>query len=1611
MKKYIISIVSTVLCLMNAYADNITVADVSMSPGETQSVSINLTNTETNLVSFQMDLTLPEGITVNKSGCSLSNRFTDPDQELTIGRQPNGAIRLTSTSFNLTPISGTSGGIITLSLTASVDSEGGTATINNIRFVTSNSERITLADATFDISIASASPVITFADPAVKALCVANWDTNGDDELSEAEAAAVTDLGEVFKGNTTITSFDELQYFTGLTSIQDNAFNGCTNLTSFIIPRNVTSIGGDTFRDCKNLISISVADGNTNYDSRDNCNAIIETATNKLLLGCTNTNIPMGVTCIGVRAFQWCKFTSIDIPNSVSSIEEDAFSWCPNLTSFIIPEGVTTIAPITFYQCTSLTTITIPSSLKNVKTGAFRDCSSLSKVIVPDIAAWCGIIYEGDDWNGDFPLGRAHHLYSDENTEITEVVIPEGVTRIEARAFRDADYVTSVTLPNSLTYIDQQAFRGMSHLTSINLPNGLTSLEHDLFSGCKALPTVTIPGSVTSIGSGAFWGCSSMNSINILDGVRIISQDAFDGCRSLTSITIPKSVTRVGLSVFQGCTSLTSMIVDEENTTYDSRNNCNAIVETATNTLIAGCQNTIIPESVTSIASYAFQGGCTGTTPVLVIPAGMRKIGDYSIDGCTGLTDVWCYATQVPNTSSNAFYASFIQYKTLHVPAASLEAYSTTAPWSDFGTIIAIEEELNTENVDIASAEDLANFASRVNAGEVALSATLKADIDFTAYPNVMIGNNSYYRGEFNGAGHSINLALNRTSEHAALFYRLSGYVHDLTITGTITTSAKYAGGIAGETSNATIERCQSRVNIISTVNGDGTHGGIVGAARPGSIIRDCLISGSITGSQTKCCGGVSGWSEGSVSITNCLITSTFSVSTEDSDKLSRNSSNVISSNNYFQGTWDAANNCTDVTLLTENQVESGEACYLLNNGRTDDDMVWYQTLGVDDCPVPDKRRLAVLFDNGAYVNEQVANIAFADANVKAICVANWDTNGDGELSEAEAAIVTDLGEVFKGNRTITSFNELQYFTGLTSLQDNAFRGCTNLTSFIIPRNVTSIGGDTFRDCKNRASISVAAENTYYDSRDNCNAIIETATNKLLLGCTNTNIPIGVTCIGVRAFQWCSFTSIDIPNSVSTIEEDAFSWCPNLTSFTIPEGVTTIAPLTFYQCNSLTNFTIPNWVTSIEERAFNCCTSLTSIAIPGSVTSIGNYAFSDCTNLTFVTMPDNFIRFGVLAFGAENNIEAVYITNLATWIGTFFGNSNPLRSGAKLYLNNEEVKDLVIPDGTTSIHGAAFEGCESLTSVTIPNSVTSIGGWAFSGCSNLATVIIANSVTSFESYAFRECSSLMDVWCYAEAIPSTGNDLFLSTDIASATLHVPAASLEAYSSTAPWSGFGTIVAIDEVTSGDELYASDITRPNGCKVNIPIILENLNDYAGLQCQITLPEGVSFEKVNRTGRLTDHKLSTDHLGNNTYRVLIYTDSRTHFTGNDGVLFTITVNIADDMENGSYPIAITNIVASDADLNESFLSNSAGILTIDSTIKLGDATNDGRVNVTDILAVANYILEIPMATFNEQAADVNGDGRVNVTDLLGIVNIILPGNSNNGNSAPEMLMNEPQ
>ena len=171
-------------------------------------------------------------------------------------------------------------------------------------------------------------------------------------------------------------------------------------------------------------------------------------------------------------------------------------------------------------------------------------------------------------------------------------------------------------------------------------------------------------------------------------------------------------------------------------------------------------------------------------------------------------------------------------------------------------------------------------------------------------------------------------------------------------------------------------------------------------------------------------------------------------------------------------------------------------------------------------------------------------------------------------------------------------------------------------------------------------------------------------------------------------------------------------------------------------------------VTTIGREAFYKCSSLKSITIPNSVTTIVEYAFYDCSGLTSVTIPDSLIRIGGEgAFFGCSSLTSVYISDISAWCNISFADlySNPLSNGCNLYLNNELVTDLTIPDSVTTVGGWAFSGCSSLTSVTIPDSVTTIGRWAFRSCDSLTSVTIGDSVTSIGEEAFRSCASLTSV--------------------------------------------------------------------------------------------------------------------------------------------------------------------------------------------------------------------------------------------------------------------------
>lgn len=325
------------------------------------------------------------------------------------------------------------------------------------------------------------------------------------------------------------------------------------------------------------------------------------------------------------------------------------------------------------------------------------------------------------------------------------VVIPESVTyngvnypvtSIDSYTFRGCSRLDSVTIPNSVITIGESAFIHLSGLSSVIIGNSVKTICRAAFYGCSGLTTIHIPNSLTSIGQDAFGHCSGITTINIPDSVIDIGQWAFQNCTGLISVSIGKSVTSIPNQSFMFCPKLASITIASDNRTYDSRNNCNAIIETNTNTLIVGCQSTMIPNSVTSIGMAAFYG--SGVTNI-TIPSSVTSIGESSFSGCTSLksvtipnsvtaignttfyhctslanviignavtaisenafnqcevlANVTCLAETPPVISDeNSFYPAYT-FATLHVPAQSVDVYKSTPYWIRFSNIIGDASE------------------------------------------------------------------------------------------------------------------------------------------------------------------------------------------------------------------------------------------------------------------------------------------------------------------------------------------------------------------------------------------------------------------------------------------------------------------------------------------------------------------------------------------------------------------------------------------------------------------------------------------------------------------------------------------------------------------------------------------------------------------------------------------------------------------------------------------------------------------------------------------------------------------------------------------------------
>ena len=413
----------------------------------------------------------------------------------------------------------------------------------------------------------------------------------------------------------------------------------------------------------------------------------------------TNNNVTYTVSSIGNLAFYNCSgLTSIEIPNSVSTIADQAFEYCTNLQSITIPSSVTSLGYRAFENCSTLQTvnlsdglisigvcafqycvklqsIVIPSSVMTVSNYAFRDCIMLEKVTFysKTVPSAGDAVFNGISSSAvlRYPAGSDYSSWSSYFASTEEFATTIGGSCGTDVNWTYADGVLTISgsgAMNDFTSDNLQPWKEYCEsITTVLIQDGVTSIGNSAFCNCINLTSLTIGNDVKTIGELAFCN-TKLTNVVIPDCVTTIGSMAFQTCSELYSATIGSGVTYIGANAFRGCYEIETLVIDKNNSTYDSRENCNAIVETTTSTLLFGSKNTIIPDGIITIGANAFI--CCATLTDVVIPSSVTSIGDGVFMGCAGLTSVTSYATTAPELGENAF-SEISSSAVLRYPAGS----------------------------------------------------------------------------------------------------------------------------------------------------------------------------------------------------------------------------------------------------------------------------------------------------------------------------------------------------------------------------------------------------------------------------------------------------------------------------------------------------------------------------------------------------------------------------------------------------------------------------------------------------------------------------------------------------------------------------------------------------------------------------------------------------------------------------------------------------------------------------------------------------------------------------------------------------------------------------
>ncbi len=1424
------------------------------------------------------------------------------------------------------------------------------------------------------------------------------------------------------------STLKEINIPNGVTSIGQRAFKGCRGLESIAIPNGVTTIEAYTFQDCTSLASVTMPSSVTtigNY-AFNNCDALasapigsgVTTIGSNAFYGCDGLGsviIPDGVTTIESYAFSNCPYLrSITIGKGVTTIGSNVVYNSKNLklvynnSSLLISEGqannyggIAQYAPVvitpqtanqyTVYESENgigsflfstidgentleaylydFAEVSIPEDFNGqhyaIGEKAFYNCANVEKFTIPEDVtsihtnafvgtAWYknqsdGLLYK-DNWllghKGDkakptgmfvIPegtIGIADYAF-EKCDDFIGAIFPSTLKVIGKRAFYNCESLMSVTTSGP-TLIGHQAFMDCYNLVSITL-NGSPTIGNYSFELCRGLTSLTIPGNVKSIGIGAFENCYNLTSLTIGEGVESINNYAFqDG--DFASIRIPGSIKFIGEEVFPS--NLTSLTIGDGLAVIGnlSFNNCEDLNEL------------IFEGRVDSIAPYAF---ATGGVPNIYV-SDLATWCNINFSGHEGnpLFDNWFY--------ENSLYVNGEKVTNLVIP----EGVTTIKPYAFGGT------ETFTSVTIPASVTNIGTGAFSWCEGLTAvhisdLAAWCNIDFEYFSANPLYCAKNLYFNNELVT---DLVIPEGVTTIKANAFYSCTSLK-----------SVKVPTSVTAIENDA-FRNCYN----IGTVYNESSLNIQPGSSEYGNI--------ALYASEVK-----SGSAEGDFVFESINGINTLTGYTGSDAVL------VLPENykggNYVIGAYVFKGNTTITSVVIPAGVTaigyqafyecSNLASVTLNEGLDSIAKAAFSYSSLQEVTIPSTlKRIEELTFAGC---DSLQSVTF---NEGLETIGGWAFEMCTKLQSITFPSTLDsIGyEAFFNCETLTeaTFNE-----GLEYIDQNAFLYCYDLRSaefpkglkyigplafafcyalsseIVIPESVEYIGTCAFSACGNIDKMRVDEKNKVYDSRNNCNAIIETATNSLVSGCNSTIIPDGIKTIGVEAFWGRYFLpSIVIPNSVEKIDGYAFVDCDQFIHITIPESVTTIEEYAFEHCDRLSDVVIGSNVQKIGEYAFDWCESLKSIYVNSATppvigeTTFGSESDEIYSNATLyvpagaeaaykaadywkkfanITSDDNEVdTSGVFTYAILSEEEqTAQITGYQGFdelvkicANTIIdGKTYKITSIAEgVFFDHWEILDVIFGKNIESIGKYAFNYCISLRSITFKGDVKSIGECAFQYC-NLKEAHLPASLTSLGDYSLTHNYNLQR----------------LTIDANNTTYSIPANSnvlIETASKKVVFGWRGAVIPEGTTTIANGAFNGvwEVTS-----ITIPASVTNIGSWCFDGCQ-------DLEEIYVKG-ITPAIITPNTFTN--YSPTLYVPAGTK----------------EIYETADYWSRFTNIVEMELE----------GVT--------GDVNSDGTVDVADITDVIAMILNEDLLS---DAGDINYDGTVDVADITDIISIILGTNN---------------